>query len=158
MRKAQQAAIQGRPYASLLSDVLREVTGTTAQYRHALMETRPVRTTAVVVISTDKGLCGSLNANLFREILRFDPAKTVFIAVGRRAAQFISRTRRRLIAEFTWRETYLLGMARMVSRFVSGLFLTATSTVPSWSILTSSRPCARTASPAFPADQRDGAW
>lgn len=123
MRKAQQAAIQGRPYASLLSDVLREVTGTTAQYRHALMETRPVRTTAVVVISTDKGLCGSLNANLFREILRFDPAKTVFIAVGRRAAQFISRTRRRLIAEFTWRETYLLGMARMVSRFVSGLFL-----------------------------------
>lgn len=123
MRKAQQSAIQGRPYAALLGDILREVTGTTAQYRHALMETRPVGTTAVIVVSTDKGLCGSLNANLFREIQHYDPSRTVFVAVGRRGAQFISRSRRRLIAEFTWRETHLLGMARMVSRFVSGLFL-----------------------------------
>ncbi len=123
MRRAQQAAIQGRPYAALLGDILREVTATAAQYRHALMQVRPVQTTAVVLVSTDKGLCGSLNANLFRELQHYDAASTVFIAVGRRGAQLVSRSRRRLMAEFTWRETHLLGMARMVSRFVSGLFL-----------------------------------
>jgi F-type H+-transporting ATPase subunit gamma len=97
--------------------------GATCQYRHALMATRPAQVTVVVVVSTDKGLCGSLNANLCRELLHYDPTTTVFVAVGRKGAQFVARTRRRLIAEFTWRETHLLGMARMVSRFVSGLFL-----------------------------------
>jgi F-type H+-transporting ATPase subunit gamma len=123
MRKAQQSAVQGRPYATLLGDVLREVSTTTAHFQHALMATRPVRMTAVVLVSTDKGLCGSMNSNLFREIMRYDPDTTVFVAVGRKGAQFVTRARRRLIAEFTWRETHLLGMARMVSRFVSGLFL-----------------------------------
>jgi F-type H+-transporting ATPase subunit gamma len=123
MRKAQQSAVQGRPYAALLGEVLREVSGTGGQLRHALMAERPVGTTVVVVVSSDKGLCGSLNSNLFRELLEYDPATTVFVAVGRKGAQFITRTQRRLIAEFTWRETHLLGMARTVSRFVSGLFL-----------------------------------
>ena len=123
MRKAQQAAVQGRPYAALLGEVLREISSTGAQLRHALMAERQAATTVVVVVSTDKGLCGSLNSNLFRELLHYDPAKTVFVAVGRKGAQFITRSQRRLIAEFTWRETHLLGMARTVSRFVSGLFL-----------------------------------
>jgi F-type H+-transporting ATPase subunit gamma len=123
MRKAQQAAVQGRPYATLLGDVLHDVSTSGAQLSHALLAERPVKTTAVVVVSTDKGLCGGLNTNLFRELTPYDPASTVFIAVGRKAAQFIARTRRRLVAEFTWRETHLLGMARTVSRLVSGLFL-----------------------------------
>jgi F-type H+-transporting ATPase subunit gamma len=123
MRKAQQAAVQGRPYATLLGEVLREISGTGAQLRHALMAERPAGTTVVVVVSTDKGLCGSLNSNLFRELLHYDPTKTVFVAVGRKGAQFIVRSHRRLIAEFTWRETHMLGMAQTVSRFVSGLFL-----------------------------------
>lgn len=123
MRKAQQSAIQGRPYATLLAEVLRELSGTCTQLCHALMAERPAGTTVVVVVSTDKGLCGSLNSNLFRELLQYDPTKTVFVAVGRKGAQFITRSHRRLIAEFTWRETHLLGMARTVSRFVSGLFL-----------------------------------
>jgi F-type H+-transporting ATPase subunit gamma len=123
MHRAQQSAVQGRPYAALLGEFLREVSATTAHFRHALMVTRPVRMTAVVLVSTDKGLCGSMNSNLCREIMSHDPDKTAFVAVGRKGAQFVTRARRRLIAEFAWRETHLLGMARMVSRFVSGLFL-----------------------------------
>lgn len=123
MRRAQQAAVNGRTYASMLGQVLRELSQTRARIRHALMEERPVRTTAVVVVSTDKGLCGSLNQNLFREAAAYDPAGTLFVAVGRRGAQFLSRTRRRLIAEFAWNETHMLDMARTVSRFLSGLFL-----------------------------------
>jgi F-type H+-transporting ATPase subunit gamma len=123
MRKAQQAAVQGRTYAALLGDILREVSSTRARLRHALLEERPVSTTAVVLVSTDKGLCGSLNANLFRELRDYDAENTVFVALGRKGAQAVTRLRRRLIAEFAWNETHLAGMARTVSRFVSGLFL-----------------------------------
>jgi F-type H+-transporting ATPase subunit gamma len=123
MRKAQEAAVFGRPYAGLLAQMLTDVNAVTGRRRHPLMATRDVRLTAVVVVSTDKGLCGGMNAVLLREVLTYDPATTVFVAVGRKAAQFIVRARRRLIGEFTWRETYLLGMARMVARFVAGLFL-----------------------------------
>jgi F-type H+-transporting ATPase subunit gamma len=123
MRKAQQAAVQGRAYATLLGDILREISSTRARIRHALLAERPAGTTAVVLVATDKGLCGSLNANLLREIRHYDPASTVFVAVGRKGAQAVSRMRRRLIAEFAWNETHLLGTARTVSRFVSGLFL-----------------------------------
>jgi len=123
MRKAQQAAVQGRTYATLLGNILREVSSTRAQVHHALMDERPARTAAVVVVSSDKGLCGALNSNLARELRQYDPEHTVFVAVGRKGAQAISRMRLRLIAEFAWNETHLMGMARTVSRFVSGLFL-----------------------------------
>ncbi len=42
----------------------------------------------MIVISTDKGLAGALNTNLFREVANFDPAKTVYVAVGRKARSF----------------------------------------------------------------------
>src|SRR6202165_799489 len=67
MRKAQMAALAGRPYATLMNKVLGEVTGSTGDFTHPLMEKREVRKRAVIVVSTDKGLCGGLNSNLMRE-------------------------------------------------------------------------------------------
>jgi len=60
----------------------------------------------VILVGTDKGLCGALNTNLFREAVRFDPATTLFITAGKRQSQFIARTHRQLAAEF-----YLHGLA-----------------------------------------------
>ena len=54
----------------------------------------------IILVASDKGLCGALNSNLFRLAGRFDPHSTVFITAGRKAAQFVARTRRQLIAEF----------------------------------------------------------
>ena len=62
MRKAQQAAVAGRPYADLMNRVLAEVTKDEKDFTHALLEIREVRKRCVIVISTDKGLCGSLNS------------------------------------------------------------------------------------------------
>src|SRR5271170_4097604 len=67
MRRAQQAALAGRPYATLMNEVLNEVTGSAGDFTHALTEKREVRKRAVIVVGTDKGLCGALNSNLFRE-------------------------------------------------------------------------------------------
>src|SRR5258708_5016451 len=61
MRKAQQAALSGRPYATLMNEVLGEVAGGAADFTHPLMEKREVRKRALIVVSTDKGLCGGLN-------------------------------------------------------------------------------------------------
>jgi F-type H+-transporting ATPase subunit gamma len=78
---------------------------------------------AVILIGADKGLCGALNSNLFRLVAEFDPKSTAFIAAGRKAAQFIVRTRRKLLAEFAYGETPKFEEARAISAFARDLFL-----------------------------------
>ena len=56
---------------------------------------------AFLILSTDKGLCGALNTNLFRKIVEEVKGEAKFITVGRKATQFISRSKRDLIADFT---------------------------------------------------------
>src|SRR6266550_2781603 len=122
MRKAQQAAVAGRPYALLMNEVLAEVSANAGDFSHPLMETRAVRKRAVIVVSTDKGLCGALNSNLLREAARFDKETTVYITAGRKASQFIARTKRQLAAEFTYKDAPLFGEARAISKFGQDLF------------------------------------
>ena len=124
MRKAQQAAVAGRPYASLMNEVLAEVTANAGDFTHPLTEVREIRKRAVIVVSTDKGLCGALNSNLLREAARFDKQTTVYITAGRKASQFIARTKRQLAAEFTYKDAPLFGEARAISRFAQDLFTT----------------------------------
>jgi F-type H+-transporting ATPase subunit gamma len=123
MRKAQLAALAGRPYAELMNSVLAEVTHHTGDFNHPLMEEREVRRRAVVVVSTDKGLCGALNSTLFREVGKYDLATTLFISAGRKASQFLARTKRQLAAEFSFRDTPQYPDARAISRFARDLFL-----------------------------------
>lgn len=123
MRKAQQAAIAGRPYATLMNQVLAAVTAGAGDFSHPLIESRPVAKRALIVISTDKGLCGALNTNLLREVTKFDKDTTAHITAGRKASQFVARTKRELVAEFTYRDNPLFSEARAISRFAQELFL-----------------------------------
>src|SRR5215471_9442798 len=123
MRRAQQAALNGRPYASMMNKVLGNVVEFAGGFVHPLMEKREVRKRCVIVISTDKGLCGALNSNLLREAGKFDKATTIYIAAGRKGAQFIARTRRQLAAEFTYKDAPLFKEARAISTFAQELFL-----------------------------------
>ena len=123
MRKAQEAALAGRPFVRLLYRIQRATAGRLGDYTHPLLEVREVRKRAVILVSTDKGLCGALNTNLFRLVSQFDPETTVFIAVGRQAAQFIARTHRQLIAEFTYSETPRFTEASAIGTFVNDLFV-----------------------------------
>ncbi len=75
MRKAQQHALAGRPYAGLMNRVLVSLQQRTDPKLHPLLQIREVKKELVVVISTDKGLAGALNTNLFREAANFDPRK-----------------------------------------------------------------------------------
>ncbi len=123
MRKAQLSALAGRPYAALMNDVLAAVSAGAGDFSHPLMEVRPLKKRAVVLITTDKGLCGALNSNLLREAGRFDKDTTVYVCAGRKGAQFVSRVKRNLAAEFTYKDSPLFSEARAISRFVQKLFL-----------------------------------
>jgi F-type H+-transporting ATPase subunit gamma len=78
---------------------------------------------AVILVSTDRGLCGGLNSNLFREAAKLDKTRPCFITAGRKAAQFIARTKRNLAAEFTYKDTPDFAEARAISKFVQQMFL-----------------------------------
>jgi F-type H+-transporting ATPase subunit gamma len=122
MRKAQMAAVAGRPYASLMNEVLSALVSSSKDFSHPLLEKRDVRKHCVIVVSTDKGLCGGLNSSLMREAAKFAP-DTAFITAGRKASQFIARTRRPLIAEFTNKDNPSFAEARAISKFVRDLYL-----------------------------------
>ena len=122
MRRAQQAAIAGRPYATLMNSVLAQVTKQAGDFTHPLLEKREVKKRGVILISSDKGLAGALNSNLIREAARFDKNTTVYIAAGRKGSQFVARTKRNLAAEFTYKDAPLFSEARAISKFAQDLF------------------------------------
>jgi F-type H+-transporting ATPase subunit gamma len=124
MRKAQQAAIEVRPFVHLFYRLQRVITTKAVAFSHPLLEARDVRTRGVILVASDKGLCGSLNTNLFRIAADFDPTSTLFIAAGRKTAQFLARTRRRLVAEFPYGDTPRFTESRAIAAVARDLFLT----------------------------------
>jgi F-type H+-transporting ATPase subunit gamma len=123
MRKAQQAALAGRPYAILMNQVIQSAGKGTEDFVHPLMEKREVKKRGVLAVSTDKGLCGALNSNMGREVLKWDKDSSVFVTAGRKASQFVARTRRNLAAEFTYKDAPLFAEARVISKKLQEMFL-----------------------------------
>jgi F-type H+-transporting ATPase subunit gamma len=123
MRKAQQHALAGRPYAELMNKVLVSLQKRTNPSLHPLLETRPLKEELVLIISTDKGLCGGLNTNLFREAANFDQTKTAFVVTGKKARQFIARTKRELLADFELKDSPSFVESKPVSKFCLEKFL-----------------------------------
>jgi len=124
MRRAQQAALAGRPYAMLMNEVLAAATAGAGEFTHPLMEKRAVvKKRALILITTDKGLCGALNTNLLREAAKWDKDSTVFICAGKKGAQWAGRLKRELAAEFSYKDTPQFAEARAISKFAQDLFL-----------------------------------
>jgi F-type H+-transporting ATPase subunit gamma len=123
MRKAQQAALNMRPFAATLYRLQRKATTQSVDFTHPLLEVRPVKRRAVILIGGDKGLCGALNSNLFRLASKFDQESTVFITAGRRPAQFVARTHRQLFAEFEYRDSPRYSEAKAIASCARDLFL-----------------------------------
>ena len=123
MRKAQEAAIMMQPFARMLYRIQRKATMRATAIKHPLQEVREVRKRAVVLVAADKGLCGALNTNVFRLASTYDPASTVFITAGRKAAQFVARSKRQLAAEFAYGDSPRWSESRAISALARKLFL-----------------------------------
>ena len=70
MRKAQDRMQLGKPYATNIRNVVSHIAASSAEYRHIFMEEREVKRIGYIVVSTDRGLCGGLNINLFKAMIK----------------------------------------------------------------------------------------
>jgi F-type H+-transporting ATPase subunit gamma len=107
MRRAQQLALSQRPYADELLALLSNVVGSLHEagieelsQAHPLLARREIRTAGLVLVSPDRGLCGGLNTNLIRVAGAYVASHPglKMVAVGRKGAEFFSKTRTDIIA------------------------------------------------------------
>lgn len=70
MRKAQMRMAASRPYAERIREVIGHLADANPEYRHPFMVERPVQRVGYIVVSTDRGLCGGLNINLFKALIK----------------------------------------------------------------------------------------
>ncbi len=122
MKKAQAAALAGRPYTQLMADMLAALATRVDESHHPFLTQREVKTRGILLVATDKGLCGPLNANLFKLVLDIKtPVK--FYVIGRKGAQFIARTKRSMVADFTVSDRVTFAEVKVASEFMIAQFL-----------------------------------
>ena len=122
MKKAQQAALAGRPYAELMARMLAALADRVEEAHHPFLTTRDVKTRGILLITSDKGLAGPLNANLFKLVTDIKtPAK--FAVIGRKGSQFIARTHRNLLADFTVSDRVAFAEVKVVAEFMVKQYL-----------------------------------
>ena len=134
MRRAQQRVTASRPYSQRLQGVIGDLSSLQLDpeelAKFPMLQQREVKSAAIIVITPDKGLTGPLNAHILRRATQFIsqeagvPVKV--LAVGRKAREFMARTRQEMIAEFTGLgDSFSLDAIRPISQvavdeFVSG--------------------------------------
>ncbi len=122
MKKAQQAALAGRSYAELMADMLGTLASRVDELIHPFLVHRPIKTRGIILVTTDKGLCGPLNSNLFKLVLEVKgPAK--YAVIGRKGSQFLVRTRRDLLADFQIHDRVPFAEVKAVTEFMAKQFL-----------------------------------
>jgi F-type H+-transporting ATPase subunit gamma len=122
MKRAQQAALAGRPYAELMARMLAAIADRVEEAQHPFLVRREVRTRGIILVTTDKGLAGPLNANLFKLVTEIrEPAK--YAVIGRKGAQFIARTRRDLLADFSVSDKVAFAEVKVVAEFMVKQYL-----------------------------------
>ena len=125
MKKAQQIALAGRPYAQLMANMLAALAPRVSDTQHPLLSRREVKVRGIILVTTDKGLCGPLNANLFKLVAEIKtPVK--YVAIGRKGAQFLARTKRRVLADFSVNDRVPFGEIKTPVEFLVKLFLEGT--------------------------------
>jgi F-type H+-transporting ATPase subunit gamma len=104
MRKTQDRMRASKPYATKIYDVVKHVARATSEYRHPFMTARDIRRVGIIVVTSDRGLCGGLNANLLRETIRYmrqwrHKSKEIDVCViGRKGQAFFKRVGGHVVA------------------------------------------------------------
>ena len=97
MKKAQNRMAQGRPYAENIRNVIGHLANANLEYRHPYLEDREVKRVGYIVISTDRGLCGGLNSNEFKMVVKDakkwqeQDVQVDFAALGAKSVAFFNR-------------------------------------------------------------------
>jgi F-type H+-transporting ATPase subunit gamma len=122
MRRAQRMAVGGRRHALRLEELADSLLQMGDFANRPLCKWREERHRGIVVITTDKGLCGALNQNIFR-LLPAAPEGAKFIAVGRKGSSHLAARRRDLLAEFSVNDNVPFFQVRPIANFLRDAFL-----------------------------------
>lgn len=108
IRRAQDKMKMSRPYARLMRQVIGHIAKANADYVHPFMQDRPnIKRVGYVIVSTDRGLCGGLNSNLFRRILgeirqhQQNGVEVDVVTIGQKASVFFRRLKVNLVGSVT---------------------------------------------------------
>jgi F-type H+-transporting ATPase subunit gamma len=103
LRRAQQAVQATRPYAEKMLEVLQTAGERATEYKHPFLVRREGKRAVMILVTTDKGLCGALNVNNIRAATRFMnenyPDQQRYVTLGRKGRDFLLRYRREVIAD-----------------------------------------------------------
>ena len=123
MKKAQDQASNGRAYAEMLNKVLVSLKEQAEEGIHPFFAEGKGDKTLVLLIASDKGLCGALNTNLFKKLITTQIEGTVeYVTIGKKAVQAINRLRRTLLADFPIKDPAKFADVRAVGRFIQDKF------------------------------------
>lgn len=102
MKRAQDQALNGRPYGMNLSESLLRLLPKVEKESHPLLVGNDSKNTGVILLSTNKGLCGSLNTNLFRIIMNsnLNTGNAIYYTIGKKGRNFVVRVGKSLAADF----------------------------------------------------------
>ncbi len=123
MKKAQDQALAGREYALQLTQVLFDIRTNFSEESHPLLERREGNRELVLVVSTDKGLCGPINTNLARKIKLSTSPDAHFVTVGRKLRTMGEKLGIKIIADFTVKDPVPFAQTRPIAKFVTQQFL-----------------------------------
>ena len=122
MRKAQMRALASRPYSINLNEILHEVRANT-RFRDKLFLENDAENDLIILVSSDRGLAGGLNINLFREILALDPKNPIFVTVGKKALSFAAKVKGEILASFESEEMSQIALSGLISKLAIDSFL-----------------------------------
>ncbi len=123
MKKAQDQALAGRDYSKQLNGVLQDISEGFSDATHPLLEKRSGNRELVLVISTDKGLCGAINTNLAKIVRKETSDKADFVTVGRKLRVMMEKLGRNVIADFSVKDPVPFADARAIAGLLSRQFL-----------------------------------
>jgi len=107
LRKAQEAAVAARPYTDKLKEVVSSIASAAGGSKHPMLQSRPIKKTAYLVITSDRGLAGGYNANILRKVLQTikenhkSADEYAVFAIGRKGRDFFQRRGIALVEEVT---------------------------------------------------------
>ena len=125
MKKAQDQATNGRPYADLMNKVLVSLKESAVENAHPFFAPGSGGKTLVLLVTSDKGLCGALNTNLLRKLSQTDLGSDIeYVTIGRKGAASLGRLKKNLLADFPVKDPAKFVEVRSVGKFLQDKYLT----------------------------------
>tara|TARA_B100000212_G_scaffold6578_1_gene4947 strand:- start:361 stop:1224 length:864 start_codon:yes stop_codon:yes gene_type:complete len=107
IKKTQEQMLRGRPYSEKVKDVIGHIANSSSEYDHPFYQEREAKTVCYVIVSSDKGLCGGLNTNLFKKVLveaaanKEQGVEVSFALIGGKAVTFFGNLGGKIFSQVT---------------------------------------------------------